>query len=140
MLQPALGLLSRNDLISCGSQCMLYLFDVLLVAGFHFETEVTTVDVGRVAYPFMMHGYDIRSCRSDDFGNMLQLSGFVDQFDGHRIGTTGLLQTAADNPGEDRYIYIATRDQADHFFPLIGTLLNIAAATATAPAPSAISL
>lgn len=83
--------LSRNDFISCCRQRILYLVDMFLVTGFHFQAEVTTVNICGVAYPFMVDRYYICACAGNDLGNVLQLSGFIDQFDGHGVRTTGFL-------------------------------------------------
>ena len=63
--------LSRNNFVSCGSQYILYFFDMLLVAGFHLKAQVTAIDVRSVAYPFVEDRHHVCPGTGDDFGYML---------------------------------------------------------------------
>ena len=106
--------------IACIQQFLTNGCYMFLVSGFHNDTKGTSGDICTLTISLMMYRNYISSLLCDNFADSQQLPRLVYQVQSYCIGTSRLPDT---------------RQTA--FLPFTGTLLNMAAATDTAPAPSA---
>ena len=72
--------------------------DVLEISRFHFNTKETTVDALSVAL-FVVNTSDVAAAIGDDAGDLLELSGLVDQLDEEARRTSRLEKSTVDHTG-----------------------------------------
>ena len=91
--------------------------NVVVISGFHCDTQITTVNAFCFACSFVVYACDITAAFCDNSGYIFKLAGFVDKFDEQLTLSARFNQASLDDTGQDGNVNITARNQAYNLFP-----------------------